>query len=339
MAWVEPLYSRSQVKRAGEWLRAQDTPINTEVIKNWRTSHGYPLHHFYISLKTRARKVNPNSFVSQRLKRLPSIHAKLRRERAMQLTTMQDIAGCRSVMPSIKDVQGLISAYSAGESLHEFDHEKDYIKEPKSSGYRSHHLIYRYKSATQTAFEDMRVEIQIRSALQHAWATGLETIDVFTRQALKSSHGQADWERFFILMSAAFAVKEKCPPVPGAPSGKELLQEICHLRETLQVTKRLKSYKSFRQILGFKELQKPDLVLLRMEVRDEKSIIKVQGFATNETDEAYAEYYKAEAEKDSDAVLVSSARTRNLKRAFPNFFADTDVFMREVDAVVENAKD
>jgi putative GTP pyrophosphokinase len=95
MAWVEPWYSRSQVKREGYWLREQDAPINTEVIRNWRTSHGYPLHHFYISLKSRSRKVNPNSFVSQRLKRLPSIYAKLRRERSMQLTTMQDIAGCR----------------------------------------------------------------------------------------------------------------------------------------------------------------------------------------------------------------------------------------------------
>jgi hypothetical protein len=241
-------------------------------------------------------------------------------------------------MPAIKDVHDLIANYNLGVFQHEFDHAKDYIANPKSSGYRSHHLIYRYKSATRTAYEDMRVELQIRSALQHAWATGVETIDIFTRQALKSSHGHADWERFFILMSTAFAAKEKTAPVEGAPSGRELLQEICHLRETLQVTKKLKSYKSFRNILGFKELQKPDLVLLKMAVQNEKSIIRVQGFSSAEMEEAYAAYYLAEAEENSDAVLVASARTRNLKRAFPNFFADTDVFIREVDAIVEHGK-
>jgi ppGpp synthetase/RelA/SpoT-type nucleotidyltranferase len=141
-------------------------------------------------LKSRARKVNSNSYVSQRLKRLNSIHAKLVREPAMQLVTMQDIAGCRAILPTLADARNLVSLYETMDIPHEFDHSKDYVGSPKSSGYRSYHLIYRYKSDVRTAYEDMRVEIQIRSALQHAWATALETIDLFTRQALKSSQGK-----------------------------------------------------------------------------------------------------------------------------------------------------
>lgn len=144
--WTEPIYTRSEVKRAGRELRYQIIPTANEVINNWRSSHSYPLNQFYMVLKSRARKVNPNSFVSQRLKRLNSIHAKLTRESSMQLNTMQDIAGCRAILPTLEDARRLVALYHRVAMPHEFDHPKDYVANPKSSGYRSFHLIYRYKS-------------------------------------------------------------------------------------------------------------------------------------------------------------------------------------------------
>jgi hypothetical protein len=337
VSWTEPIYTRSEVRHEGEWLRTLDIPVNSEIIKNWRSAHSWPLHHFYVSLRSRARKVNRNSLVSQRLKRLSSIHAKLRREPHMKLNTMQDIAGCRAIMGTVEELNDLLNVYKAREFQHKFDYEKDYVSHPKASGYRSHHLIYKYSSATAAAYNDMRVEIQCRTALQHAWATALETVDLFTKQALKSSHGQAEWERFFVLISCAFAAKEHTAPVPGVPEGRELLQEICHLKESLQVTSKLKSYKSYAEVLGLKQVQqqRPDTVLLQIQIgENEASTILITGFRADEAPEALAAYYQAETQGNSDAVLVSTARTRNLKRAFPNYFADTDVFIREVDAIV-----
>ena len=54
-------------------------------------------------------------------------------------------------------------------------------------------------------FNGLRVEVQIRSKLQHFWATAIETVDFFTRQAIKSSEGHPDWVDFFKLVSSAFA--------------------------------------------------------------------------------------------------------------------------------------
>jgi len=62
--------------------------------------------------------------------------------------------------------------------------------------------------------------MQIRSQLQHAWATAVETVGTFLQQALKSSQGDEGWQRFFALMGNAMAMRERRPPVPNTPTGK-----------------------------------------------------------------------------------------------------------------------
>ena len=41
------------------------------------------------------------------------------------------------------------------------------------------------------------IEIQLRTSLQHAWATVVETVDAFTNENLKFGAGSDDWKRFF----------------------------------------------------------------------------------------------------------------------------------------------
>ena len=43
------------------------------------------------------------------------------------------------------------------------------------SGYRGVHLIYRYNSDRKTEYNTLLIEMQLRSQLQHAWATAVET--------------------------------------------------------------------------------------------------------------------------------------------------------------------
>ena len=72
---------------------------------------------------------------------------------------------------------------------------------PKKDGYRSLHIIYEYKSdKCKTDYNGLRVEVQIRSRLQHLWATAVETVDFFTRQAIKFNEGIPDWADFFRLV-------------------------------------------------------------------------------------------------------------------------------------------
>ena len=92
---------------------------------------------------------------------------------------------------------------------------KDYILDPKPDGYRSIHLVMKFRSRLERLAHcnGLRVEIQIRSQMQHAWAMAVETASAVTNQALKSGVGQADWKRFFLLVGDIIANTEGGPRI------------------------------------------------------------------------------------------------------------------------------
>ncbi|WP_186307778.1 RelA/SpoT domain-containing protein [Paraburkholderia sp. BCC1884] len=160
------------------------------VMSNWRASHQFPLNTFKINLRDRARSVDEYAFVAQRLKRAPSIVAKLSRFPNMRLTQMQDIGGCRAVLSTLADVTLLRDALKSSRIKHRLVNEKDYIAAPKQDGYWGIHLVYRYVSDRKETYNNHSVEIQIRTNLQHAWATAVETVGTLIGQGLKADQGE-----------------------------------------------------------------------------------------------------------------------------------------------------
>src|SRR5207249_1633670 len=138
------------------------------------------------------------------------------------LTQMQDIGGCRAVVNSVDEVTKLVASYGRSRFAHEFRSEKDYIETPKEDGYRSHHLIYQYKAklGQNNSYDKLRIEIQLRTVLQHAWATAVEAVGIFTKQALKANVGNKDWLRLFALMGSEIAALEHTSLVPGTPASE-----------------------------------------------------------------------------------------------------------------------
>lgn len=235
MRFTEPRYSRKQINQAGEYLKGEDlVPEETiDILDNWRAAHSYPMHVFYVRLKSRAESVDSNALVAQRLKRASSIIAKLKRSYhgrspSMELYQMQDIAGCRAILTNVALAKQLTTEhYLKSDLKHKLVNMKDYITTPKSDGYRSIHLIYRYRSDKKNKmYNGLLIEVQIRSKLQHLWATAVETVGFFTRQAIKSSEGSPEWTEFFRLVSSAFARMENCPTIPGTPLDEELYSQI-----------------------------------------------------------------------------------------------------------------
>ena len=187
MAYEKPQNSFNQVNKAGGFLLRRDwTETDFErawrVIENWRVAHRYPLNAFHMTLRNRARHIDRNALTAQRLKRMPSIFRKLFRKqtKTMHLTQMQDIGGCRAVLRNLAHVKRLVWAYDTKPLRSELSKRRDYIESPKDDGYRSVHLMYRYSGrASSSHWNNLRVEIQIRTKLQHAWATAVETVDAF----------------------------------------------------------------------------------------------------------------------------------------------------------------
>jgi putative GTP pyrophosphokinase len=114
------------------------------VLANWRASHAYPINTFQALLRLKLKSIDKQALVAQRLKRSPSILAKLERFPEMQLARMQDIGGLRAVVSSMPRVRKLEDAYRNSTFKHRLVGFKDYINEPKPDGYRSVHLVYKY---------------------------------------------------------------------------------------------------------------------------------------------------------------------------------------------------
>lgn len=96
--------SKSRVTRAGEHIRQGVATVDDLlVIDEWRAAHRGVLNTFQAILRKRAR--GTKVFVAQRHKRKMTIFDKLMRLPGMQLARMDDVAGCRLIFRSLKDLQ------------------------------------------------------------------------------------------------------------------------------------------------------------------------------------------------------------------------------------------
>jgi ppGpp synthetase/RelA/SpoT-type nucleotidyltranferase len=99
-------------------------------------------------------------------------------------------------MGSSGEVEKLRKTYLASGLKHKLVGQDDYIANPKFSGYRGIHLVYSYFSDRKETFNGLKIEIQIRTQLQHAWATAVEIVGFFRRELLKSGEGDHVWKHF-----------------------------------------------------------------------------------------------------------------------------------------------
>jgi hypothetical protein len=347
MAWAVPLHSKSAVDKAGKILVSGggDQAVleaALQVINNWRSSHSFPVNTIQVNLRRHAKQVDQGALVAQRIKRLSSISHKLERFPTMKLSQMQDIGGCRAVVSNVARVEALRNLYCGAilRHRHEFVRVDDYLLNPKASGYRGIHLIYRYQSDRTSAYNGLQVEIQLRSKLQHAWATAVETVSTFLEQALKSSQGSEQWLRFFSLMGSALALREKRPFVPGTPlDPDELRAELRSITLELKVKAKLEGYGNALQTVERGTVGKAFYFLLALDPgADQGATLAVQEYAKAQLEQATADYLRVErslvGRPGAEAVLVSVESLDALRRAYPNYFLDTGVFLTAVEEAI-----
>jgi ppGpp synthetase/RelA/SpoT-type nucleotidyltranferase len=302
------------------------------VVYNFRASHSFPLNTFQTTLRDKAHRVDPDALIAQRIKRLPAIISKLLRGK-FKLSEIQDIGGCRAVVSSVARVQRLVTAYRDSDLKHAKVADDDYIQNPKVTGYRGIHLVYSYYSDRKQTYNGLKVEMQFRTALQHAWATAVETVSIFTGQALKSNQGNRKWKRFFALMGSAIALREKCPQVPNTPEDPDILvSDLRRYVEKLGVIDHLHLFNAALKHREEQHIEGAHYFLLKLEPRANR--VAVVGFKSSELAEAQERYQEVERTISSaagdDVVLVSTSSLDSLRRAYPNYFLDTHAFINAV---------
>jgi hypothetical protein len=340
MAWVRPAYSKAQVDAAGRTLVSDDPFVadfdeSLVKINNWRASHSFPLNTFSVTLRRKGRIVDPDCLVAQRIKRLASIELKLRRFQGLRLSQIQDIGGCRAVVQDVDMVNQLVEIYKASDLKHKLKVD-DYIAVPQSSGYRGIHLIYTYNSDRNSFYNGHKIEMQLRSQFQHAWATAVETVGTFISQALKSSQGEEDWLRFFQLMGTAIAYQEGSPSVRDTPDDiGDLRDQLRGYAARLDLVNRLQA---FGDALNYFQAPDEHADYFLLELTPAEREIKVTGFRRNQLAQAQQAYALVERriidKGGTDAVLVSVDSMAALRRAYPNYFLDTRVFIELVEDVL-----
>jgi hypothetical protein len=167
----------------------------------------------------------------------------------------------------------------------------------------------------------------LRSKLQHAFATAVETVTTFTREPLKFGAGPENWRRFNSLMGSALAFREGTAPVPGVPTHpKEIVKELNELSRELRVRERLKGWTQAVQTVGHARIGKRyKFILLILSLKD--STIRATAYEERSLAQAAIREIEQLKRDDLDVVLVWVNSVRGLKKAYPNYYADTTDFL------------
>lgn len=336
--WKKCEYTRGQINRAGR--RVVDPNISPsereeciKIIDSFRAAHAYPMNTFAINLKHKVEGIK-SAIVVQRLKRLDTILYKLERFPKMELARMQDLGGCRVVVPKIEDVYTIVKRMRDSRIRHIEHNCKDYIATPNpNTGYRGYHLIYRYNSDKNEDYNGLLIELQIRTELQHLWATAVETVGIFTENQLKFNNGSEKWLLFFKLTSALFAIEEKSAVMDGVSTDPLIIyKQWIQLLKELNVIQTLTMIGITTKSVGhiMKKTNQKGYYLIKLNSAEKSIEIEIFEGAEKNLEAATREYNKIEQEKGDapiNCVLVSASSYETLVRAYPNYFLDVRKFL------------
>jgi ppGpp synthetase/RelA/SpoT-type nucleotidyltranferase len=332
--------SKKQINKVGELLK-NDKSLDKNSIKTleyFRGVHRYPLHLFRntIDRKLEKLKIPKSSYlVSQRLKRVSSIINKLNIQEKMKLSRMNDVAGLRIVVDSIREVRSLQEEFEKlnnhNKSCFSLSNIKDYIKDPKDSGYKGVHMIFKYDKNIPKESQCM-IELQIRTKLQHSWATAVEVLDTYRRERLKQSQGNKKYLNLLKDISLSFSFFET------GKIDEKLIESVIERSENIKLRKTLISLK-----IVTKHTQTKSGGYVLIESIFKENTVKITQYSNSKFDKANKKYLELELENikndDINVVLVSVKDIKKLKKSFPNYFLDTNDFLKNLDKIYKLNKE
>ena len=197
--------SKTLIDKAGRAL-SQDSETDVDkyieyvdVFDEYRKKHLEPLSKTTIELQQWLTSYGKDYFIAQRLKRKPQILRKLKRF-STRLSQLQDIGGARIIVDQNSDVDELVNFlkfhFESSPDL-SIVRMTDYrVKGREDSGYRACHLILER--------DGIKIELQIRSKIQHYWAETIERTSIVYGHHLKELEGDQTVILYFKTLSDLF---------------------------------------------------------------------------------------------------------------------------------------
>ena len=191
------MLAKESFKNDEEWLRSED------IFDDFRQTHLRPLTATTIEIQNWLRASGSSYIIVQRLKRKPQILRKLRRFK-VRLTQLQDIGGLRIIVEQNRDIDNLVEYLKAKvqeQTSISIKRIVDYREKGRDdSGYRATHIILER--------EQVCLELQIRSRIQHYWAELIERTSVIYGHVLKELEGSSEVISYFKRLSNIFYLIE-----------------------------------------------------------------------------------------------------------------------------------
>lgn len=345
--------TKTQIKHAGKVLRKQDFKSDDydeayAVLSAYRNEFGTAL--YAVNIRCRAiidryflktKRFRSSDFIiAQRLKRLESIVIKLDRFPNMGLDTMQDIGGVRVILPTQDDVDLFLEKFPGSRSKIKVNEEKcqNYILKPKEDGYRSFHYVLHVPNAKSENLPTLKIELQVRTRLQHAWATAVEVAGLSKGQSFKTGNWESDWKAFFIAVGDLFeayehyqiAMQDEKPFIPKDLNW-DVLNQSPHFVEQLKAMQRAIKHHTSQP----KKSRKKNRILIIYFKGSTSRILDIPegGLLYDDVDAGYFDYLEKEFQKNKNGHLLrfNVDDVKKLSKAYPNYFMDTTVFVEALE--------
>ncbi|EGK8090855.1 RelA/SpoT domain-containing protein [Campylobacter lari] len=328
--------SGNKLKTIGKKIKNNEklTVEEQDCFSYWLNLHFEVMKKMKNHLSVKLKKLGiKNYIIAKRTKRLESISFKLQRYPNLALDRIQDIAGMRIICDSVKDVNlirdELKKHYQKNINVFKYDNINDYINKPKDDGYRSCHLMF---TDIKTK---CKVEIQIRTKLQHSWATAVEIIDMGSNSKIKQGNGEIIYKDFFKLSSVLFSYLEKTNAMEQYKSYD--LKKTYYFLKKLYTKHNILDYLSALVIsnehiirnIGKNSNYKDNFYFVISLNYSEKNI-HIDSFSKDSLDSARKHYNDLEKNNNIDVVLISLDNQKKIKQAYPNYYLDSSVFIENI---------
>lgn len=221
-----------------------------------------------------------------------------------------------------------------------FDHKRraieddrwNYIDHPKPSGYRGIHDVYTYhvepkkgRAGEEQPWNGMLVEVQYRTAVQHAWATAVELAGLVTENNPKFDRGSPEFIDYFKLSSEMLSrTFEGLPSCYPEYSHLTLLHSLFEADQTTHIST---LFSELKKSEGGIDPRKASILIFRYSADFFEEQLEVKSFdSMNSAIQEYNELERSLSDT-ADIVLVGSRSSDSIKSAYRNYFSDATEFL------------